>query len=412
MKRILLIVGIILSIFVIVIACMPEDGVDGMDGADGSNGINCWDLNSNGINDLNEDINKDGIFDTLDCRGEDGYSVVTKVSEAPTCEEGGYTITFGLDENRDQILNDSEPILHSIIVCNNPSGLSTLFETIPILEEDMNRCPGGNGGWEIWSGIDTNRNSKLEETERESSFIVCNGADGEVGRLLLFVIEETENGYIVKLGYDTNSDGTLSENEVVDTITLSNGDDGVNLSTPLVELEIIGVSDTCPAGGTYIFVGFDDDGDGSLSSSEITETSEICNGTPGTDGVDGTDGTNGTNGQNAVSFFVPRIITNNNGCNGSGPDGPGGVTVEVYDDVDGDGLLNRDIDFFLKEYSICYGMSVGQALSIGYELDDYFDIDVNITDGNDQCPDAPNASNVIVILEGTELSRFNICPAP
>lgn len=35
-------------------------------------GINCWDLNQNGRNDSNEDINGDGIFNVLDCRGLDG----------------------------------------------------------------------------------------------------------------------------------------------------------------------------------------------------------------------------------------------------------------------------------------------------------------------------------------------------
>lgn len=36
------------------------------------NGINCWDLNGNGINDPNEDINGDGLFNTLDCIGATG----------------------------------------------------------------------------------------------------------------------------------------------------------------------------------------------------------------------------------------------------------------------------------------------------------------------------------------------------
>lgn len=47
-------------------------GADGENGTDGLDGINCWDLNSNGIDDEDEDTNGDGIFDALDCQGEDG----------------------------------------------------------------------------------------------------------------------------------------------------------------------------------------------------------------------------------------------------------------------------------------------------------------------------------------------------
>ena len=36
------------------------------------NGINCWDTNSNGMNDPSEDANGDGSFDTLDCQGPQG----------------------------------------------------------------------------------------------------------------------------------------------------------------------------------------------------------------------------------------------------------------------------------------------------------------------------------------------------
>lgn len=36
------------------------------------NGINCWDLNQNGQNDPEEDVNADGVFDVLDCRGANG----------------------------------------------------------------------------------------------------------------------------------------------------------------------------------------------------------------------------------------------------------------------------------------------------------------------------------------------------
>ena len=48
------------------------NGAAGLNGAAGANGLNCWDLNNNGINDPSEDVNTDGSFNTLDCQGATG----------------------------------------------------------------------------------------------------------------------------------------------------------------------------------------------------------------------------------------------------------------------------------------------------------------------------------------------------
>lgn len=44
-------------------------GIQGPAGLAGLDGINCWDLNSNRVNDIEEDINKDGYYDAYDCQG-------------------------------------------------------------------------------------------------------------------------------------------------------------------------------------------------------------------------------------------------------------------------------------------------------------------------------------------------------
>ena len=46
-----------------------DTGATGVTGATGSAGINCWDLNGNGANDSNEDINMDSSYSALDCIG-------------------------------------------------------------------------------------------------------------------------------------------------------------------------------------------------------------------------------------------------------------------------------------------------------------------------------------------------------
>ena len=40
----------------------------GEPGEDGADGISCWDLNEDGVKDDDEDFNKDGAVDVLDCR--------------------------------------------------------------------------------------------------------------------------------------------------------------------------------------------------------------------------------------------------------------------------------------------------------------------------------------------------------
>jgi len=49
-------------------------GLAGNDGKDGTDGIACWDLNGNGLSEpYTEDINHDGLVDVLDCHGSDGH---------------------------------------------------------------------------------------------------------------------------------------------------------------------------------------------------------------------------------------------------------------------------------------------------------------------------------------------------
>ena len=52
--------------------CNGQNGTSGTAGPAGNNGINCWDINGNGVNDVNEDQNADGLFNSLDCAGAQG----------------------------------------------------------------------------------------------------------------------------------------------------------------------------------------------------------------------------------------------------------------------------------------------------------------------------------------------------
>jgi len=47
-------------------------GPQGIQGPIGPKGIDCWDLNGNGINDPEEDVNDDGLWNAEDCKGPEG----------------------------------------------------------------------------------------------------------------------------------------------------------------------------------------------------------------------------------------------------------------------------------------------------------------------------------------------------
>lgn len=60
---------LLISVGAFVIAgCEGDDGATGAAGASGSDGFSCWDLDQNGVADPGEDLNSDGVVDTLDCR--------------------------------------------------------------------------------------------------------------------------------------------------------------------------------------------------------------------------------------------------------------------------------------------------------------------------------------------------------
>ena len=70
---------------------------------------------------------------------------------------------------------------------------------------------------------------------------------------------------------------------------LGNGADGADGLNTLVATSSIAAGDACENGGIMIQIGMDDDGDGSLSTSEVDQTQYVCNGAEGADGADGAD---------------------------------------------------------------------------------------------------------------------------
>lgn len=97
----------ILSSFVV---CSGTNGKDGMNGQDGQNG-------SDG---------KDGADGNDGVDGQNGrpaYIVVYQTSNvAPSCANGGSTITFGLDVNENGALDSEDSQIQSMVICNGNDG--------------------------------------------------------------------------------------------------------------------------------------------------------------------------------------------------------------------------------------------------------------------------------------------------
>jgi len=135
-------------------------------------------------------------------------------------------------------------------------------------------------------------------------------------------------------------------------------------------------------------------------------------GSQGPIGPAGPQGPEGPQGESAIKYYTKRVITYTNNCDGTGVDGKGGVEIEVYEDINKNNLYDAGTDVFIEDFRLCYGMRVAEALAMGYELDDYFDVDIDVKEGNSACPDYPKAMLVSVVVDGMDIISFAICPTP
>ncbi len=70
---------------VVVNSIEGPEGPQGLPGANGVNGLHCWDLDGDGLNGLEEDINGDGYWNAIDCQGSaSGF----KPNTAPVVDAG------------------------------------------------------------------------------------------------------------------------------------------------------------------------------------------------------------------------------------------------------------------------------------------------------------------------------------
>ena len=129
----------------------------------------------------------------------------------------------------------------------------------------------------------------------------------------------SDGGQALLTGTDDNGDGSLSASEITSVQYICNGAPG---KTPLIATRAEPIGTACPTGGQAISWGYDDNRNTVLDAGEIVKTTFVCN---------GANGTNGTNGSTSLVTVIPQSP------NAQCPTGGQGIYSGL--DVDGDGLL-------------------------------------------------------------------------
>jgi hypothetical protein len=139
------------------------------------------------------------------------------------------------------------------------------------------------GGTRIDVGTDDDSDGVLDADEIEQYSRVCDGVSGANG-------EQGNDGADGTAGAD-GEDGMAG----VDGVDGADGADGIDGAdglagaeglTSLMRVTADEPSDTCPAGGSLVETGIDDDRDTVLDDAEIDRSALVCNGQDGADGED------------------------------------------------------------------------------------------------------------------------------
>jgi hypothetical protein len=261
--------------------------------------------------------------------GRAGSSALVELSDeaaGDNCEFGGQRIDSGVDSNGDGTLSDAE-ITGSRWVCNGADGVDGNDGAVSLVEVSE-EAPGANcssGGHKVEAGLDDDGDGALAAEEVDTTEYVCNGDDGAAA-----LVQSTEEpagancaagGVRIDSGLDdgaggeTAADGILSGDEIAATSYVCHGEDGADAIQPLVEVTVEPAGANCTAGGQRVDVGLDDDGDGVLSTSEISYTSYVCDGEDGlTTLVDVTEEPAGANCANGGSRVDIGADTNADGA--------------------------------------------------------------------------------------------------
>jgi len=237
---------------------------------------------------------------------------------------------------------------------NNPQLRYTIARTTKISPGEQ--CSAG--GVEINSGVDENNNKRLDDTEILETQVVCHGTSGY--NSLVDINDEPigENcaagGKSISTGLDANQNNILDSSEIKETTYVCNGLSGASGTTDgaagynsLVDISDELDGENCVNGGKKISTGMDADRNDILDPSEINNTSYVCN------GLDGN--SDGTSGYNSLVDITDEPAGSN--C------AAGGKSISTGLDANQNSIL--DSSEIEKSSYVCNGQS-GASSESGY----------------------------------------------
>jgi len=221
-------------------------------------------------------------------------SLIESSTEPPGshCALGGVRFESGVDWNGNGILEQNEVDNVSWACSQRVDGFTSRIRTTP-------EPPGANcewGGDRIETGLDTNENGQLDDSEVDETAFACqgepgtdgtNGRDGEDGidgfttLVTLTNLPPDPNGACyfggtqIASGLDRDRDGVLDDDEVAEVQQVCSVHVNENLTLVENKQELPG--ENCEFGGVHMLVGYDDDNDRILDPEEVDGSTYLCN---------------------------------------------------------------------------------------------------------------------------------------
>ncbi|WP_026970238.1 DUF7151 family protein [Algoriphagus terrigena] len=124
--------------------------------------------------------------------GPEGQTSLLDISDelaGQNCPNGGIKIISGIDSNKNGILDNNE-FTSAKYVCSGENGTAGNdgVNSLILTEEISAGNICSNGGIEVNSGSDINRNGILDDSEIEISKYICNGVDGMFDKQIRFTL--------------------------------------------------------------------------------------------------------------------------------------------------------------------------------------------------------------------------------
>jgi hypothetical protein len=272
----------------------------------------------------------------------DGRSTAVRtvsVDPGVTCPAGGQRIETGIDDDDDRVLDDTE-VDSSAVVCQGTDGADGYTTRVRLVNIPSgigaSACPFG--GTRIESGSDVDRDGTLDDAEVDSFQSVCSVQVTNSLFLVESVVENpgancTNGGTKMTFGLDDDEDGTLDPAELDGTPVYVCNEVILVAGKTSLTVQQAATTAQCTFGGYVYRTGLDDDYNGTLATGEVDSTAIVCN---------------GSNGYRAL---VEQTLAASNVCSGAG-----GYRIRSGLDLDYDGVL--DAGEVTADNLLCNGASV------------------------------------------------------